>query len=121
MTGVLREVLRWLVPNRRKAPDKRSWNRDHLLFICTHDYKQFRFAYFKDPVKEEAKEKAPPRLAAFGWESGSSEVRTVCEFNLTYLGWPDDPLDKVAWVDQWSEAFNVEKVTKRFYQDYAAE
>src|SRR5438552_590019 len=90
MTGVLREVLRWLVPNRRKAPDKRSWNRDHLLFICTHNYKQFRFAYFKDPVKE----KAPPRLAAFGWETGSSEVRTVCEFNLTHLGWPDDPANK---------------------------
>src|SRR4051812_22063811 len=31
MTGVLREVLRWLVPTRRPR-DKRSWNRDHLLF-----------------------------------------------------------------------------------------
>jgi hypothetical protein len=118
MTGVLREVLRWLVPRRRdKTGDKRSWNRDHLLFICTHDYSQFRFAYFKDPMEDAGQ----PRLAAFGWQAGSTEVRTVCEFSLSHLGWPGDPANKEQWIEQWASAFDVERVTKKFYKDYAAE
>ena len=63
-----------------------GWQRENLLFICTHDYRQFRFAYFKAP-KDDAK-LAP--LAAFGWNQGDSHIRTVCEFNLPALAWPAD-------------------------------
>src|SRR6185503_10926551 len=65
MTGVLRKVLRGLVPSRRKDAGLSSWKREHLLFICTHQYKHFRFAYFKAPP-EDGKTKTAP-LAAFGW------------------------------------------------------
>jgi hypothetical protein len=114
MTGFLRRVLRGLVLSRRKGPSQKSWQRENLLFICTHDYTQFRFAHFKAPSEEGG----VPRLAAFGWQSGSPEVRTVCEFNLTCLAWPDEPSKTAAWVDLWTDAFDVERVTKRFFEQY---
>jgi len=115
MFGPLRKVLRGLVPSRRKSPHAKSWKREHLLFICTHKYEHFRFAYFKSPPD---KVTAAP-LAAFGWGPDIPR-RTACEFNLPALKWPEEPNDGEAWVRQWAEAFDVEKVTKRFYEQYAA-
>lgn len=115
MTGPLRKVLRGLVPSRRKAPQAKSWDREHLLFICTHAYKHYRIAYFKSPPD---KKTAAP-LAAFGW-GPDVPARTACEFNLPALVWPDEPSDSEAWVRSWAAAFDVEKVTKKFYEDYAA-
>jgi type I restriction-modification system DNA methylase subunit len=112
MTGILRQVLRGLVKNRNKTASLRSWPQENLLFICTHKYKNFRIAHFKAP-KEDGR---TARLAAFGW-GPDIPARTACEFNLNHLGWPDDP----AGFDQWSEAFNVEKVTKKFYREYSDE
>jgi hypothetical protein len=116
MTGVLRQVLRGLVPSARKDASQPSWKREHLLFICTHNYEHYRIAYFKAPP--EGTKTAP--LAAFGWGPDIPR-RTACEFNLPALQWPDDPKDGAAWIAAWAEAFNVEKVTKRFYTDYAAD
>lgn len=116
LTGVLRQVLRGLVPSKRKDASQPAWKREHLLFICTHQYKHFRIAYFKAP--REGSMTAP--LAAFGW-GPDIDARTACEFNLPALRWPDNPADAAAWVSAWADAFNVEKVTKRFYNDYAAE
>jgi hypothetical protein len=114
-TGTLRKVLRGLVPSRRRDPSLQEWNREHLLFICTHDYRQFRFAYFKAP--KETTRVAP--LAAFGWNQGDTHVRTLCEFNLPALGFPEDSgADASGWVRQWATAFDVEAVTKRFFADY---
>lgn len=115
MTGVLRKVLRGLVPVRRKDANQPSWKREHLLFICTHQYEHFRFAYFKSPA--DGSKTAP--LAAFGW-GPDIPARTACEFNLPPLVWPDHPADGPAWVSQWAQAFDVEKVTKKFYTEYAA-
>lgn len=114
MTGVLRKVLRGLVPSRRKEPGLSSWKREHLLFICTHKYEHFRLAYFKSPA--DGSKTAP--LAAFGW-GPDIPARTACEFNLPPLEWPADSADGAAWVSKWASAFDVEKVTKRFYEDYA--
>jgi len=83
-TGTLRQVLRGLVPSRRHDSGLPSWRREHLLFICTHDYRQFRFAYFKAP--REAGRLAP--LAAFGWNQGDTHLRTLCEYNLPELAFP---------------------------------
>ncbi len=116
MTGVLRQVLRGLVPSARKDAGTPSWKREHLLFICTHNYEHFRFAYFKAP--RDGSKTAP--LAAFGW-GPDIPARTACEFNLPALEWPENTNDAAAWVAAWAEAFNVEKVTKRFYTDYAHE
>jgi hypothetical protein len=115
ITGPLRKVLRGLVPNRRKSAEAKSWQREHLLFICTHKYEYFRFAYFKSPPD---KKTAEP-LAAFGWEPGVS-ARTAVQYNLPELTWPDDPADSAAWVGQWAGAFDVEKVTREFYEEYRA-
>jgi hypothetical protein len=111
LTGPLRKVLRGLVSNRRNRPSNMPiWDRENLLFICTHNYQHFRFAYFK-PAKQ--KEQAEP-LSMFGWDSGDAALRTLCEYNLPFLVWSDDPQQP-----QWRDAFNVEKVTKGFYSQVA--
>jgi type I restriction-modification system DNA methylase subunit len=114
-TGALRKVLRGLVPSRRRDPGLQSWNREHLLFLCTHNYRQFRVAYFKAP--RDTTQVAP--LSAFGWNHGDTHVRTLCECNLPALGFPaDGGADSPAWVRQWAGAFDVEAVTKRFFGEY---
>ncbi len=114
-TGTLRKVLRGLAPSRLRDPSLPQWRREHLLFICTHDYGQFRFAYFKNPA--DGKQLAP--LAAFGWNQGDTHLRTLCEHNLPALAFPDDGgADADAWVRQWGSAFDVEAVTKRFFAEY---
>jgi hypothetical protein len=114
-TGTLRQVLRGLVPSRRHDSSLPSWKREHLLFICTYDYRQFRFAYFKAPKNGD--QIAP--LASFGWNQGDTHLRTLCEHNLPALDFPEDGgADPVAWVNQWAAAFDVEAVTKRFFAEY---
>lgn len=115
MTGILRTVLRGLVPSKRKKSSLASFRRENLLFICNHKYKHFRFAHFKAPSDDT--HTAP--LAAFGWGPGDP-IRTLCEFNLKSLEWPAEVLEPEAWIANWAQAFDVEKVTKRFYEDYAA-
>ncbi len=115
MTGTLRKVLRGLVPSKKKRSSLASFNRENLLFICNHDYQHYRFAHFKTPGKDG--QTAP--LAAFGWGPGDP-IRTLCEYNLNALEWPDGQPDAEGWIAAWSQAFDVEKVTKRFYEDYAA-
>ena len=111
LTGPLRKVLRGLVPKRRRQANLPAWDRENLLFICTHDYKYFRFAYFKAP---QSKEKTAP-LALFGWNKGDTDIRTLCEHNLPYLGWDENDPD----MSKWRDAFSIEKVTKNFYRSYA--
>jgi len=115
LTGPLRKVLRGLVPSRRRDSSLAAWKREHLLFICTHNYEHYRFAYFKTPKGDTRN--AP--LATFGWSPGEP-ARTVCEYNLSALAWPEDPRDAEKWVEDWAVAFDVERVTKRFYQEYKA-
>ena len=114
MTGPLRRILRGLVPKARgRSAHLPAWDRENLLFICTHNYEHFRFAYFKAPP--EGTKTAP--LATFGWSPGVP-ARTVCEFNLGKLEWPDRETTEGNWAAQWAGAFDVEKVTKEFYKDY---
>lgn len=114
IAGPLRQVLRGLVPSRRRGSRLRAWQRENLLFICTCDYQHFRFAYFKAP--REAGRAAP--LASFGWSTGDSHIRTVCEFNLALLAWPEDPTP-MDWTSAWARAFDVEAVTKHFFREIA--
>ena len=118
LTSPLRRVLRGLVPKRRRDSQLASWKRANLLFICTYEYKYFRFAYFKVPLT--GAKTAP--LATFGWDL-DVPARTACELNLPALAWPQDlGIDESSgslWVNTWASAFDVERVTKRFYDDYA--
>lgn len=114
MSGPLRRVLRGLVPSRRRQSNLQSWRRENLLFICTHNYQHYRFAYFKAP--RDGSKTAP--LASFAW-GPDVPARTACEFNLPALEWPDAGATPEAWVAAWAGAFDVEKVTKKFYEHYA--
>lgn len=113
LTGPLRKVLRGLVPKRRRQANHPTWDKENLLFVCTYNYEHFRFAYFKSPKE---KGHAEP-LTMFGW-SPDTPARTVCEFNLPHLVWPAEPENAENWVAHWAKAFDVEAVTKRFYDDY---
>jgi adenine-specific DNA-methyltransferase len=110
----LRQVLRGLVPSRRRSSNLPAWRREHLLFICTNEYKHFRVAHFRAP--REKGQSAP--LASFGWSTGDTHIRTLCEFNLPALAWPDDPTP-AAWTALWTSAFDVEAVTKQFFREIA--
>lgn len=118
MTGVLRRVLHGLVTKGRGGQNANlpRFTQDNLLFICNHDYERYRFAHFK-PAPEGT---ATAPMTSFGWGPDDLDaVRTICEFNLRALEWPDTtPPTPEDWLKVWSPAFDIEKVTKRFYQDY---
>ncbi|MFQ5793832.1 MAG: hypothetical protein ACE5JP_02150, partial [Candidatus Bipolaricaulia bacterium] len=109
----LRQVLRGLVPNRRRDSHLPTWQYENLLFICmTRDYDRFTFAHFRGERAHRAK------LTIFSWERGEAALRTLCEYNLKALHFPDDPTDVDNWLEQWQSAFDVEKVTKEFFREY---
>src|SRR5262245_3186018 len=105
--SALRQILRGLVPNRRKDPSLRSWQHDNLLFVCaTRDYGQFTFAHFRGDKAQTA------RLTTFGWLQGDHRLRTLCEFNLPALRWPeDDGANAQDWLATWTKAFDKEPLT----------
>ncbi|MFO0082667.1 MAG: hypothetical protein ACK55O_08615, partial [Phycisphaerales bacterium] len=113
MTGTLRDILRGLVPSKRKSSQLASFQREHLLFICTHNYTSFRFAYFKDPGESFK----TPQLASFGWTRGGG-VKTVARYNLPNLEWPPDGTEPRDWIAEWTHAFDVERVTKDFFEQF---
>ncbi|MCI0348964.1 MAG: hypothetical protein L0Z53_06020 [Acidobacteriales bacterium] len=122
VAGVLRKVLRGLVSSRRKDAKLPSWKREHLLFICTHQWQHFRFAYFQSKPEKEDGGDSPraarsARLKTFGWGPDTSN-RTVCEFNLPKLEWPDDESKHDEWVAVWSAAFDKESLTKDFFRRF---
>lgn len=111
--SALRQILRGLVPNRRRDPHAPTWHHENLLFICaTGDYGRFTFAHFRGESPQKA------RLTTFGWERNSSYIRTLCEFNLPALRWPEDPSDVDAWLKQWIAAFDKEPLTREFFKRF---
>ena len=113
MASVLRKILRGLVSSRRKQAGLPSWKREHLLFICTQGWQQFRFAYFRSKPEDPRSS----RLTTFGWEPGSSN-RTVCEFNLPALVWPDDSTKADKWIADWAKAFDKDRLTNDFFKRF---
>jgi hypothetical protein len=113
---VLRQVLRGLVPKRRRESNLPAWKHDNLLFICaTADYERFTFAHFRGDKSQTAK------LATFGWQRSDRRIRTVCEYNLPALRWPDDDAqDAPAWLAAWAKAFDKEPLTRDFFKRFDA-
>jgi adenine-specific DNA-methyltransferase len=105
----LRQVLRGLVPRRRRDSNLPAWKHENILFICTTSNQEFTFAHFKGEKPERAK------LVRFSW-SPDEPIRTLCEFNLDALRMPQDTS---RWTEEWQKAFDVEKVTKQFYNEIA--
>lgn len=110
----LRKILRALEPMKRKLKDFKTWNPQHILFICTNDWKSFTIAHFDGEKADKAK------LSTFGWEYQSSYIRTLCEYNLDALKLPESDLFSIppaTWLNQWSKAFDVKSVTDKFYDE----
>ena len=110
----LRSILRGLVPSGRRDARLPAWKHDNLLFVCaTADYQQFTFAHFRGEKATTA------RLATFGWKQGDRYVRTLCEYNLPALRWPeDDGEDADAWIKTWAKAFDKEPLTRAFFKRF---
>jgi len=108
----LRQVLRGLVPSRRRDPGLRMWHHPNLLFICATANQQFTFAHFRGEKPQRAK------LITFSW-SPDDPLRTLCEFSLPALRFPSDGgADSQKWLAGWQTAFDVEKVTEEFFREY---
>jgi hypothetical protein len=109
----LREILRGLVPKRRREPNLPAWQHEDLLFICTTmDCERFTFVHFRGEKAQKA------RLASFGWQRESPYLRTLCEFNLPKLRWPEDPGNADQWRSSWASAFDKEPLTKEFFRRF---
>lgn len=113
LSGTLRKVLKGLVGARRKDPSLPSWKREHLLFICTYKWTHFRFAYYRSKPDEPRS----ARLTTFGWSPDTSN-RTVVEFNLPALAWPENTSDAEVWVAAWAKAFDKEPLTQDFFRRF---
>jgi adenine-specific DNA-methyltransferase len=117
---LLRRILRSLVKRKRQqasAAHRRTWEMEDLLFVCAHRQEErdaITFVHFAQPSLEGR----AARLTSFGWTQDSHN-RTVVEFNLPPLRWPDDTTQVADWRNQWLEAFDVEKVTKEFFREIA--
>jgi len=112
----LRQVLRGLVPKKRgRDANLPAWKHENLLFICTtSEYDRFTFGHFRGKQHERA------RLATFSWQRNDPFVRTLCEYNLPRLQWPeDDGADTEAWLNEWTCAFDKEPLTKVFFSEIA--
>lgn len=114
--GALRGILRGLVAKKRASANPSglaTWKLENLLFICTsRDFQNFNFAYFRGEQTQRAV------LSMFGWHRGDTHLRTLAEFNLPALRFPDDPANSEQWLAQWRRAFDVEAVTDKFFGDY---
>jgi type I restriction-modification system DNA methylase subunit len=115
-TGALRAVLRGLVARKRASANKsemRKWRVEDLLFICTSSsFQNFNFAYFRGTENKHAV------LSSFGWQQGDTHLRTLAEYNLPALRFPEDTSDAEGWLKKWRVAFDVERVTDKFFDDY---
>jgi hypothetical protein len=112
-TTQLRRLLRLLAALKQQSFFN-TWPLENILFIATQDFHQFTFAHFRGDAA------ATARLSTFGWTQSQVEVgvRTLAEYNLPALHWPEDPADGPSWLAQWSAAFDVEKVTDRFFKEF---
>ena len=114
MAGALRKVLRGLVVSRRKDPTQKSWQREHLLFICTHGWTHYKFAYFRPKFGDSR----GSRLTMFGFDSQDPSNRTVCEFNLPALVWPEGSTKAEKWLSDWAKAFDKDQITNDFFKRF---
>jgi type I restriction-modification system DNA methylase subunit len=114
----MRQLLRGLVKRKRESDndsDRQRFALSNLLFILTSEgYSKFDFASFR------GKETTRATLSIFGWRKGDTHLRTLVEHNLPKLKFPIDTNDDKLWIKQWNEAFDVEKVTDNFFNDYKA-
>ena len=111
---VLRQVLRGLVPSRRRPHNLPAWDHPRPAFPLRHS--RLRADHLCPFPWGQAQ---TARLMTFGWQTGDHHLRTVCEFNLPPLVWPeDDGHDPEGWFKQWAKGFDKEPLTKDFFRRF---
>lgn len=110
----LRRLLRALGSQRTLRKGDPIWNRNDLLFICTHDWKEFQFVHFSGEKAENAV------ISSFGWKGPEDPfLHTLCKHNLPRLRMPaplkDGGYEPDGWRSAWRDAFNLKPVTDEFY------
>lgn len=112
--SALRRVLRGLSETRKnRDAGLPAWKADSLMFLCTSNWQDYTVARYKGETHTRAV------LSAFGWErEGDAGLRTLCDYNLKALIYPEDSKDTETWQKKWTSAFDVEAVTARFYAAY---
>jgi hypothetical protein len=119
--GALRSILRSFVRRTRQqasAAHRQMWDMEDLLFLCSHrqeDQDAVTFVHFAQPHVEGR----AARLTSFGWTEDSHN-RTVLEFNLPPLRWPDNTVAATDWRNQWLRAFDKQRLTEVFFKEYQA-
>ncbi|MBI2298658.1 MAG: Eco57I restriction-modification methylase domain-containing protein [Armatimonadetes bacterium] len=117
--GALRKVLQGIRRNMRASAAYHGRSLEDLVFLCVlPDWEGVRFARFRE------QEGRQPKLAVFGWERvGLGATRTLREFNLPALRLGRNLLDEPDWspakIESWRSAWDVERVTKQFFEEYA--
>ena len=120
----LRDILREI---RREVREKGRFSRvvdgktaapqlEDIIFVCTTaGYKGVRFAHF-----EQRDDKRQPRLRVFGWDCDQKMgMATLRRINMEMLRLPRSADGAPDWARaHWMEAWNVEAVTKDFYDEY---
>ena len=102
--GVLRRILKALIPKRQQDPSQPVWKISDLMFISSQgepDKRSISFAHFRQQPG------MLPELRTFSWDSRESHLYYIKNLNLEALQWPDDETETEAWREQWSQAFRV--------------
>lgn len=110
----LHRLLRGLGSQRTLRHGDPIWDRNDLLFICTHDWKDFQLVHFAGEKPESAV------ISSFGWKGpGDPFLHTLCKHNLPRLRMPqpksDGDYDADGWRSAWRDAFSVKSVTDEFF------
>lgn len=112
----LREALRQVRGYLKRTGRYAEQPVEKLVFICApKDYQQIRFAHF------EPREGKQPKLSVFGWDRDDQQgTRTLRDTSLPALRMPPrNHLGEPDWAQvKWSEAWDVEKVTREFFKRY---
>ena len=112
MATPLSNLLRNLVKDVRPSVAHEAWAQDQLLFMCHHEHQYFQFVHFTDVGVGKV-----PKMQTFGWGPDDDCRFGLCTHNLPFLAYnPQHTPEEV--VEEFGKAFDVQRVSKRFNEDY---
>ena len=119
----IRKIVRKLSSKREELQKNMPiWNVENILIIATADWEGYQFIHLR------GKNASKAEIHSFGWQGpGDGFLRTLCEYNLPNLKFPEIGNDlfgelditkeiKNLWIQQWKAAFDVKAVTDAFYK-----
>lgn len=101
----LRRILSSLIPRKRRyVTDRKTWNLNDLLFICSWgegNETTLGLAHFEE------REGVLPQLKVIYCAPAKEDTHNIHTFEerIGHLQWPSDPSDTESWRGSWSAAF----------------